>query len=119
MKASTKKKSVTKTIFAICFALSIFIGNSSSAFVAICDRAPDGVHHFEAHMQENEGILRHLGPHKYVYGYDAQRNPIYKYDCQVTTFSRYCNYVCKHCGTKQDGTRHEHLISTNHSIDHN
>lgn len=72
MKASTKKKSVTKTIFAICFALSIFIGNSSFAFAAICDRAPDGVHHFEAHMQENEGILRHLGPHKYVYGYDAQ-----------------------------------------------
>lgn len=118
MKASTIKKSMTKTILTLGIALSIFMYNSTFALAAVCNGSSDGVHHFEQHLEESAGHLKTGGTHRYLYGYDSQKKPIYKDDCKLTYYYKYCNIVCRFCGTKQDGTRHDHLSSTMHSVSH-
>ena len=110
-------KSMKKTIFALCIALSVFMCNSTFALAAVCNLSPDGVHHFSAHEQ---GVRFTVdgGFHEYLYGYDSQNRPIYKNDCKITYNNSYCNYVCKHCYIKQDNGQHTHSGSTSHSISH-
>lgn len=120
MKVLTMKKSGAKTIFAFCIALTLFMSHSTLAFAAICDNAPgpDKVHHFDICVREGTGFVRDGGTHTYLYGYDAQHNPIYRSDCRLVYRYENCNHHCRYCGLKQDGDRHYHLESTTHSIDH-
>lgn len=111
------KRSMKKTVFALCTALMIFMCNSTSAFAAICDGAPDGVHHFNFCFRE-KSVKISSEKHRYVYGYDVNNWPLYNYDCTVTYYHQYCIYLCQYCGTKQEGSQHTHLISTVHSVNH-
>ena len=106
-----------KTIFALGVVLSIFVFNSTYAFAAICNPAPDGVHHFNAH-RSNGKIIHEESTHTYLYGYDSANKPIYRSDCKVTTYFRYCEFACSYCGTTQENTWHYHWDHANHSIDH-
>lgn len=112
------KKSVAKTISALCIALSVFMLNSTFAFAAVCNDAPDGVHHFTSHKWEST-YTEDAGTHRYLYGYDSQHNPIYYDDCRQTDYYWNCIYKCKYCGTEQDGSSHTHYVLTKHSISHN
>ncbi len=108
-----------KSILTICIIFSVFMINSTSVFAAVCNNAPDGVHHFDGHRREGGEFSREGETHTYLYGYDAQHKPIYRSDCKITYYSQYCNYVCEYCGTMQGGTRHTHTTRTVHSKDHN
>ena len=55
------------------------------------------------------------GHHGYLYGYDSQGKPLFR-DCVITYEYKYCSYTCKYCGTKQSGSRHDHLVGTKHSV---
>lgn len=112
------KKTMIKAIFALFIALSIFTYNSALTFAAVCDRAPDKVHHFDNHKMENAGYTKPGGTHKYLFGY-VNNQPVYRYDCELTYVYQYCNYTCKYCGVRLDGGNHAHQISTKHSISHN
>lgn len=118
MKVLTMKKSGAKTIFAFCIALTLFMSHSTLAFAAICDDAPDKVHHFDICIREGTGFVRDGGMHKYLLGYGPQNTPIYSSDCRMTHHYKNCNFYCRYCGLKQEGSRHYHLDSTTHSIDH-
>lgn len=118
MKKSTIMKSMKKTIFAFCIAMSVFMYNSTYSFAAICNQAPDKVHHFESHAPENAGVVRLGSTHMYLYGYDSEHNAIYKNDCRLMYYYRYCNFACKYCDIKQDDSRHEHYTSFSHSVNH-
>ncbi len=116
---TTMKKSMIKTVFSLCIALSIFIYNPVFAFAAVCNNAPDGVHHFERHRRESGEFRREGETHTYLYGYDVRNNPIYRSDCKIFYYDQYCNFVCEYCGTTQGGTRHTHTNQVVHSVDHN
>ena len=112
------KKSMRKTAFALCVALSVFMCKPAFAFAAVCGPSPDKVHHFDAHQRESGEFGQTGGYHSYLYGYSAQGQPLYKNDCRLTFIYKHCNRGCKYCGTKQDNSRHTHQESVRHSIDH-
>lgn len=107
-----------KCILALSIVLTLFMVNSTSAFAAVCNNAPDGVHHFERHMHESGEYSREGETHTYLYGYDVSNRPIYRSDCKITYYYQYCNFVCEYCGTMQGGTRHTHTTRTVHSKNH-
>lgn len=112
------KKSMRKTAFALCIALSVFMCKPTLAFAAVCVNAPDKVHHFSSHRRDGGEYSQTGGFHSYLYGYTAKGQPIYKNDCRLTHVYAYCSNACTYCGTKQDNTRHTHLARTTHSINH-
>lgn len=115
------KKSMKKTAFALCVALSVFMCNSAPAFASariICNGSPDHYHHFSKCQLEKDGYSKDGGTHSYLYGFDINNNPVYKNDCRITMRYQYCNYVCAYCNTKQDGARHEHHVLDTHSVVH-
>ncbi len=109
------KKTVVKTICTLGVALSVFMCNSTFSFAAVCSGAPDGVHHFDSHSEEGSGYEQDGGHHGHLYGYDSQGKPLFR-DCVITYEYKYCSYTCKYCGTKQSGSRHDHLVGTKHSV---
>lgn len=111
------KKSMKKTVFTFCIALSVFMCNPVFAFAAVCSGAPDGLHHYTKCVDAGAGQLRDGGSHLYQDGYDSQNRPIYK-ECHYLEYYRYYDHVCTYCGTVQDGGRHEHLLTTFHSVNH-
>ncbi len=78
------KKSMRKTAFALCVALSVFMCKPAFAFAAVCGPSPDKVHHFDAHQRESGEFGQTGGYHSYLYGYSAQGQPLYKNDCRLT-----------------------------------
>lgn len=90
------------------------------AFAAVCSGAPDGIHHCDAHRRESGEFIRDGGYHSYLWGEDARGEPIYHNDCKLTYYEQYCNFVCRYCGTPQEGIRkHSHTNRIVHSISHN
>ncbi len=110
---------MTKTLSALCVTLLIFMCNSMLVSAAVCSGSSDGVHHFGSHADTGAGQLKVGGTHQYLYGYDNQNNPIYRNDCQIAYYFKYCEYSCNYCGTRQEGSQHEHLTGTIHSVKHN
>ena len=111
------KKSMRKTAFALCVALSVFMCKPAFAFAAACRPSPDGVHHFDGHIRESGEFGRDGGSHSYLYGYTAEKKPIYK-NCRLTLIYRYCNNACIYCMTKLDNSRHTHQDEIRHSDNH-
>ena len=113
------KKTMKRTVTALCVALAVFVCDSSLAFAAVCSKAPDGVHHFSVHRRAGAGYSVDGGTHRYLYGFDVNNNPIYKDNCSLTMGYEYCNMQCRYCTTYQENSQHEHYTSTRHSINHN
>lgn len=108
-----------KTFLAVCIALAMFICNSVSASAAVCSGSPDGVHHFDDHWAPSgAGHNVYGGTHSYLYGTVGGKE-IYKNDCEIWYGYQYCINKCYYCYVTLDGTQHEHLISTSHSVNHN
>jgi hypothetical protein len=111
-------KSVKKTFLMLCIALSVFMCNSTSAFAAVCEKSEDGVHHFSNHHRHFTQIYSEDGgSHMYLYGYDQNNKPIYRYDCYRKLSYYWCNYACAYCDTED--ARHSHYATTSHSVNHN
>lgn len=120
MRKLTMVKSMTKAIFALGIALSIFVCNPANAFAAVCSDiiCPNGVHDFRGCCQESEGYSCPELTHAYLYGYDHNGEEIYR-TCEVTYHYKYCHYVCKYCGLRESmSERHYHLVKITHSVNH-
>lgn len=110
-------KKIYKRISAIVIALSVFMGSSLLTFAVVCPGSMDGVHHFDSHQRVGIEYEESCGTHSYVYGYDADHNPIYRDGCEITYVYTRCQYKCNHCATPLPDT-HTHLIGTKHSVIH-
>lgn len=107
-----------KIVLTVCVVFSVFIINSSTAMAAVCQNAPDGVHHFSEHVITG-GAYDITFTHNYIYGYDHNNKPIYK-ECQMTDYYSWCMYKCKYCSVRNtDEGRHVHITYTTHSVNHN
>lgn len=91
---------------------------STSAFAAVCNPAPDGVHHFSAHRRLGVGYTVDIGYHSYLFGYTEGKEPIYHDDCKRTAVYEYCDTYCVYCGMKEPDNRHHELVKISHSILH-
>ena len=108
-----KMKSISKTVFALCIAMSIFVGNSVIAS-AKCPGDKEGLHHFTVHRRtgdENNNYQTHM----HLIGYDSIGDEVYV-PCTLTFHSEYCNMVCKDCGETQPGSRHLEQDPVRHSV---
>lgn len=112
-------KKVFKRISAIAIVMSVFMCSSLFVFAAVCDNAPDDVHHFTVHKHVGGEYLESVGPHTYLYGYDAKGNEIFRNDCQLSYVFVSCEYKCLYCSTVQSGSQHRDMLRFNHSISHN
>ena len=113
-----RKFKMTKSIFVLCIALSIFVCNPATAFAAVCSKSPDEVHHFSKCVGENEGYSSPELTHSYLYAFDNKGNEIYK-TCEVTYHYKYCHYVCEYCNTRMSTSeRHAHVVAMTHSANH-
>ena len=109
-------KKIYKRISAVVIAVSVFMCASLFAFAAVCPTAPDGVHHFD-HKQVGGESREYQGNHRYLYGYDANGNEIFRDNCQLYSVYVSCVNECKYCNV-QNGGQHRHMIKFEHSIDH-
>lgn len=105
-------------ILTLCTVLAVFISTTFSAQAAVCTNSPDGVHHFDEHKRAGAGYSVDVGTHRYLYGYDENKNPIYKYDCRLTDYYEYCQNKCIYCNATY-GSTHTHYVKTQHSVNHN
>lgn len=107
-------------IIALVMALLVFAGSSMTALAAVCPNpnSPDGYHHFNSCKPANWGRIDDLGYHQYLFGYDHNLKPIFRYDCHLTQGIEYCMYVCNYCGMDEPGGAHEHPQEVRHSISH-
>ena len=114
------KKTIARTILALCIALSVFMCNSSLALAYICPNSPlEGkVHYFTVHVRANAGYFVDLENHTYVFGYDANHNPIYMHDCNMSHAYDYCKWQCSYCTTFQPGGDHIEDLGVRHSVSH-
>lgn len=106
-----------RTIIALCMVLTIFVGSSMVSQAAVCSNSPDKVHHFDGHKKANAGYTIDGGTHQYLYGYEGEK-PIYLYNCRLTHYMEYCYKQCIYCSAVLEGSTHEHLTNTRHSISH-
>lgn len=96
----------------------LFTGIPCYAFNTCPGNSPDGVHHFSGHRSLNYGYTVTIGYHSYLYGYDANNQPIIRNDCLMSQAYHYCEYYCVYCGIpKGDGvhTEEDNII---HSVLH-
>lgn len=107
-----------KTLLALCMILTIFISSTSTSFAAVCPNpnAPSGAHDFSDHKNKG-GIVKDLGNHQYLYGYDEYHTPMYR-TCHITQVVEYCIFVCKYCGLENSGGSHSHEHDPQHSVSH-
>lgn len=112
MRKFTMTKSTVKGIFALCIALSIFVGSSAIAFATVCQ------HDFSECRRENAGYSSLELTHAYVYGKDHNGEEIYR-TCEVMYHYQYCHYVCSKCDLRESiNERHTHLVKLTHSVNH-
>ena len=95
-------KSMSKTVFALCIAVSIFVCSSMIAS-ANCPDRKDGLHCFTKHVGTGEGYTDYL-THDHLIGYDANGREVYK-SCQVTMVYEYYVEKCCYCDETQSGSR--------------
>ena len=119
MRKLTVMKSMSKTIFALCIALSILVCNSATIFAVASNETPNRaghVHIFNECCRENDEYSTPELTHSYLYGVDHNGKEIYK-TCVVIYTYQYCHYICSICGESENG-RHTHVISIRHSDNH-
>ena len=108
-----KMKSISKTVFALCIAMSIFVGNSVIAS-AKCPGDKEGLHHFTVHRRtgdENNNYQTHM----HLIGYDSKGDEVYV-PCTLTFHSEYCVRICMDCGAEEPGSLHLEQGPVRHSV---
>lgn len=105
-------KPVSK-IFALCIALSMFVGNGAIALAA-CPNDEKGEHHFSKHRWTGEGYSEY-GTHAHYLGRDEYNEEVYE-TCTWITYYKYCVNACRDCGAVQPGSRHVEFDYTDHSV---
>lgn len=112
-----------KRIWALGLAMVLLV---CSGFVTLAAANGNGVQPHDSHVHDfsvckraNAGYSEDRGVCEYLYGYDQNRNPIYKNDCRKTDHYEWCNYICRICGKTNDTQgAHSHFVKTTHSVNH-
>lgn len=107
-----------KTILALCMVLIIFVSSTITSFATCPNPNSEGGAHDFSGCKNVGGIVKDLGYHQYLYGYDEYHSPIYR-SCHLTQAVEYGVYVCVHCGLENTGSSHTHIHDTKHSAEHN
>ncbi|MCI9191539.1 MAG: hypothetical protein HFH84_18515 [Lachnospiraceae bacterium] len=108
MRKLTVMKSMSKTIFAVCIALSILVCNSVTASAAKCE-----THSFTKSRPTGEEYYSTEGTHMHLFGTDENGKEYYK-ACALTYHYKYYVKICEKCHIELDGSRYVKVESISH-----
>ena len=111
------KRTISKTMIALGFAIVIFMSHSTSALAAVCSKAPDGIHLYDRHDRLDSYYTTNEMAHLYVHGVDMDNKPILRV-CISADVYQYCLARCIYCNLEQPNGLHDHYLTTNHCVDH-
>lgn len=107
-------KPVSK-IFALCIALSMFVGNgaiASAANCGVCSYYADKCHRYRE-VGTGEGY-NDYGTHDHLMGYDSKGQEVFR-ACQWNAYYQYYVEKCS-CGSVLSGSRKAKMDYMNHSV---
>ena len=112
-----ERNNYMKKILIFSLAVMMLFGSTITANAAVCDNAPDGVHHFNR-CKRSSDTFELPSIHTYVFAVDDNGLATLR-SCNVVSTYVYCDYECSYCGLLNPiGKRHSHKIAENHSEKH-